>query len=142
VRNQIIKILFLLTIFLFSCKKDATAPDFDLLNYKLDDNVSIKVGVYLDNGVFDVCRTNTINMMNEMHCNYTAITRDSIMNGSLNHYNLLLMPGGDMWTYGSYLSNTGITKIKDYIRQGGGIYWNMRRVLLCREFNCLEGLGK
>jgi glutamine amidotransferase-like uncharacterized protein len=30
------------------------------------------------------------------------------------------MPGGDMWTYGSYLSNTGMIKIKDYVHQGGG----------------------
>jgi len=121
-KNQRIRILLLFLLLLSGCKKDGTAPDNTLLNYKFNKNESsnIKICVYLDKGVFDNCKTNTINMLSEMHCNYTAINRDSIMNGALNHYSLLLMPGGDMWVYNSNLSNEGMSKIKNYISQGGG----------------------
>jgi glutamine amidotransferase-like uncharacterized protein len=123
-RNQILKVLFLLVIFsLVSCKKnDATAPDSTSSKYKLDDSVStsIKVCLYLDTGVFESCKTNTVNMLNEMQCNYSVINRDSILNGALSHYNLLLMPGGDMWQYRSYLAPAGMAKITEYVSQGGG----------------------
>lgn len=124
-QNQIIKILFLLVFILVlgSCKKnDVITPDISSLNYKLDDSIStnIKMCVYLDYGVFAACKTNTVNMLNEMQCNYSVINRDSILNGALSHYNLLIMPGGDMWQYRSYLAVTGMAKIKDYISQGGG----------------------
>jgi glutamine amidotransferase-like uncharacterized protein len=122
-QNRITWILFLLAFILCGCKKEESTAPFDPLpNYKLDDAGSsgIKICVYLDNGVFDVCKTYTVQMLNEMKCNYTPVNRDSILHGALNHYNLLLMPGGDMWAYASYLQNSGMTKIKDYVKQGGG----------------------
>jgi glutamine amidotransferase-like uncharacterized protein len=121
-KNLVIRILLLLLISLCSCKKDTTAPDIVILNYKFNDNQSAnyKLCVYLDNGVFDGCKTNTVNMLNAMNCSYTAINRDSIFNGALNNYNVLIMPGGDMWQYGSNLSIAGMAKIKNYVSQGGG----------------------
>jgi glutamine amidotransferase-like uncharacterized protein len=122
--KQIFKILFLIVISLSfgSCKKSNTVSSEYTPAYRLDDSVSasIKVGVYLDYGVFDGCKTNTVNMLNEMHCNYTVLNKDSIMNGALNHYQLLIMPGGDMWQYSSYLAPTGMTMIRNYVSQGGG----------------------
>jgi glutamine amidotransferase-like uncharacterized protein len=115
-------ILLLLSLFVCSCRKGTTAPDDTSTNYTLDDGVStsIKVCVYLDYGVFDACRTNTVNMLNEMHCSYTAVNRDSILIGALKRYDLLVMPGGDMWQYRSYLSSAGMDKIREYVNQGGG----------------------
>jgi len=59
-------------------------------------------------------------MLNEMQCNYSVINKDSILNGALSHYNLLIMPGGDMWQYQSYLATSGMANITEYVRQGGG----------------------
>jgi glutamine amidotransferase-like uncharacterized protein len=114
--------LFVIVFFLGSCRKnDVITPDFTP-DYKLDDrkSKSIKVGLYLDSGVFESCKTNTVNMLNEMQCNYTVINGDSILNNALSHYGLLLMPGGDMWIYRSYLTTAGMAKIKEYVSQGGG----------------------
>ena len=144
-RSQIIKISFISVIMLFlgSCKKnDIISPNFTSLNYKLDDNVSasVKVCVYLDYGVFDACKTNTVNMLNEMQCNYIAINRDSILSGALDHYNLLLMPGGDMWQYNSYLSTAGMAKIRNYVCRGGGYIGICGGAYFAANILC-EGLG-
>jgi glutamine amidotransferase-like uncharacterized protein len=124
-RNQIAIVLSFLMVVLFldGCRKtDPITPDIPSSDYRLDDSVStrINVCVYLDEGVFDVCKTNTVHMLNEMQCHYGVITRDSILSGALNHYRLLLMPGGDMWKYRSYLATAGMAKITEYVGQGGG----------------------
>jgi glutamine amidotransferase-like uncharacterized protein len=124
-RNQIVTVFsfLLVVLFLVGCKKnDPITPDITSSGYRLDDSVStsISVCVYLDEGVFDVCKTNTVYMLNEMRCHYSVITRDSILNGALSHYRLLLMPGGDMWKYRSYLATAGMAKITEYVGQGGG----------------------
>lgn len=119
--NNFIHMLTYLTViilFICSCKKeDSIHPD-----YKLSDNESsgIKVGLYLDNGVWDACRTGTQSLLSEMNCNYIILTKDSILNGNLNRYNLLIMPGGDMWEYRDYLTSTGMDNIKEFISNGGG----------------------
>ena len=125
VRNQIVTVLsfLLIGLSLDGCRKnDPITPDITSSDYRLNDSVSanIKVCVYLDYGVFDVCKTNTVYMLNEMKCHYSVINRDSILNGTLSHYGLLLMPGGDMWQYRSYLATAGMAKIKEYVAQGGG----------------------
>jgi glutamine amidotransferase-like uncharacterized protein len=59
-------------------------------------------------------------MLEGMKCNYTVITKDSILNSNLDRYSTLLMPGGDMWQYRDYLGANGMKKIKDYVNRGGG----------------------
>ena len=114
--------LFFVGLFVSGCSKRTAAPDDSSLDYTFDsgESTNVKVCVYLDYGVFDVCRANTMTMLNDMHCNYTSINRDSILIGALNHYGVLIMPGGDMWGYRSYLSSTGMDKIREYVNQGGG----------------------
>jgi len=118
-----IPFLVVMMFFSGSCKKnDEITNDFSSLNYKLDDTISanIKVCVYMDYGLFDTSGTSIKNMLNGIHCTYTAVNRDSILHDALSHYNLLLMPGGDMWQFKSHLSTTGMAKIKEYVRHGGG----------------------
>lgn len=84
------------------------------------DSSNFRIGLYLDNGVFDDCRTSTKLMLDEMNCSYTIINKDSILSGCLQRYSLLLMPGGDMWTYKNHLGNNGMNLIKEYVNKGGG----------------------
>jgi glutamine amidotransferase-like uncharacterized protein len=113
-----LKYLIVTILIIYSCKKD------DSINpeYILSENESsgIKIGLYLDSGVWDECRTGTQSMFNEMNCNYTSLNKDSILNGTLNHYNLFIMPGGDMWKYRDFLTTAGMNKIKEYVSNGGG----------------------
>ena len=121
--NNLLKILFILLPAFFGCnKQQTTQPQVNYDDYGFNDasSLSLKVCVYLDYGVFDGCKTNTINMLNEMHCAYTPITKDSIINGALSHYRLLIMPGGDMWKYNSYLAGVGMITIKNFVSHGGG----------------------
>ena len=99
-------ILLILIVLCSRCdKQEPTQPQINFNEYGFNEETSksLRVGVYFDYGVFDACKTNTINMLNQMHCTYTAITKDSILNGALTHYRLLIMPGGDMWQYNSGL---------------------------------------
>jgi glutamine amidotransferase-like uncharacterized protein len=118
--------LIILLIFLLICsgcdKQEPTQPDvnYDTYGFNEETSKSLRVCIYFDYGVFDACRTNTINMMSQMNCAYTSITRDSILNGALSHYRLLIMPGGDMWQYNSYLTSNCMSKIKNFVSQGGG----------------------
>lgn len=113
-----LKYIIITILIIYSCKKeDAINPEYKLSNNESSD---IKVGLYLDYGVWDVCRTSTQSMLKEMNCNYIILNKDSIVNGNLNLYNLFIMPGGDMWIYRDSLTSTGMNKIKEFVRNGGG----------------------
>jgi glutamine amidotransferase-like uncharacterized protein len=119
-----LKIVLLIVIMAAAgCKKQqSTEPQINYSDYGFEQasTVSLNVCVYFDYGVFEACKTNTIHMLNEMHCYYTPISRDSIYNGALDHYRVLIMPGGDMWQYNSYLTPAGMNAIKKFVSQGGG----------------------
>ena len=97
-----------------SCKKD----DWEALSDT--ESSRIKIGLYLDYGVWDECNTSTQDMLNDLNCNYTILNKDSVLNGNLNRYDLFIMPGGDMWIYKDSLSLTGMNKIKEFVSNGGG----------------------
>ena len=116
-------ILLINILIYFGCDtQEPTQPEINYDEYGFDTETSksLYICVYFDYGVFDACKTNMINMLNQMHCAYTTITKDSILNGALNHYRLLIMPGGDMWKYNSYLASNGMSSIKNFVSQGGG----------------------
>lgn len=85
-----------------------------------EDARSLSVGVYLDYGVFGNCRNGTVTMLNEMRCPYELVTRDTIADGGLDRYRLLIMPGGDMYRYRTYLGDGGMAAIKSFVERGGG----------------------
>ena len=119
-KNVISKLqyIIIITLIISSCKKNEQTNS----KYEFSDNESksIKIGLFLDYAVWDVCKTTTINMLNAMKCNYTILNKDSILEGNLNHYNILLMPGGDMWKYKDDLTSIGMSKITEFVNQGGG----------------------
>jgi glutamine amidotransferase-like uncharacterized protein len=118
------KLLFLAAIILglFCCSKDndanpaITDSDFQFTGEKID------VGLYIDHGVWDGTETTVTNMLKGIECTYTILTKDSILNCNLNRYRVILIPGGDMWEYVSYLTLNGMNKIKDFVSRGGGYF--------------------
>ena len=114
------KLIYLIAsiLIIYSCKKDDPIyPEYKLSN---KESSGIKAGLYLDHGVWDACKISTQSMLAEMNCNYTILNKDSILNGSLNHYNLFIMPGGDMWEYSNTLTSTGMNNIREFVSSGGG----------------------
>lgn len=119
-----LKLLFSLTIILIiscNCKESSTKPsssDSDLP----DSGEKVDVGLYIDSGVWDGTETNITNMLKDINCTYTILTKDSILHCNLNRYKVILMPGGDMWVYRNYLTSDGINKIKNFVSRGGGYF--------------------
>ena len=120
--NIIIISLFLI-IGIFYCRKNFSpiSTDFDELQIN---NIltfdSILVGLYIDNAVWNDCKTSTENMLKELKISYHKINHDSILTGCLRHYSVLFLPGGRPDLYCDELGIKGINFIKNYIKMGGG----------------------
>jgi glutamine amidotransferase-like uncharacterized protein len=112
-----ILIIFCSIVSLSSCKKELTSeptnPGPDLTELK-----NIHLGLYIDSGANGIDEVK--NMLNQLGCFYSTINKDTILTRDLNKYDLILFPGGDMWVYKSHLTATGINKIKEYVKGGGG----------------------
>ncbi len=61
-------------------------------------------------------------MLNDLGIPYTEINRDSINQGSLKNYNVLLMPGSNNYEMGQELGIEGIGKVRNFIKLGGGYF--------------------
>jgi glutamine amidotransferase-like uncharacterized protein len=110
---------------IIGCGKDYSVnPIQSEYDFKLtaDESAKIHVGLYIDYGVWDGTITTMTTMLKGINCNYTIITKDTILNGNLDRYSLIIMPGGDMWKDRDDLSSNGMTKIKDYVSLGGGYF--------------------
>lgn len=94
-----------------SCGKNDPNPDTSELS-------NIHIGLYVDNGAAGIDEVES--MLGQLGCFYSAINKDTILTGNLSNYDIILFPGGDMWVYRSYLSNTGVQKIKEFVQLGGG----------------------
>lgn len=115
------KLLFAVIVIgiLSFCKENEANPSVPDLQSNLE---KIDIGLYIDNGVWDGTEYNVTNMLKGIGYSYTIITKDSILNCNLNRYNVILIPGGDMWTYRNHLTSNGMQKIKNFVSGGGGYF--------------------
>ena len=80
----------------------------------------IKLAVYLDKGIWDGTDVSIGRMLTGLKIPYSVMDKAGIVSGKLDGFDLLLMPGGDMWRYASYLGTNGMEKIESFVRNGGG----------------------
>ena len=112
----VLLLFFSVSISSFNCSKDNPVDSQE--SYL---NISdIHIGLYMDLGIWDVCRESTEQMLIELGCNYTKINKDSILYGNLNRFNMLFIPAGNPGTYVEYLNPEASNKIRNFVRQGGG----------------------
>jgi glutamine amidotransferase-like uncharacterized protein len=100
-----------LLILFISCENADLARDTSELK-------NIHIGLYIDNGTAGINEVES--MLNQLGYYYSTINKDTILTSNLSNYDIILFPGGDMWVYKSYLSSSGVQKINDYVRLGGG----------------------
>ena len=110
--------IFFISALSISCGKDNSASD-EQYEIKFD---SVNVALYIDNSIWPNCITYTAGMLNDLRISYTKINRDSIKEGALKRYNVLLMPGGNNYEMGQELGSDGIGKVRNYIKLGGGYF--------------------
>lgn len=103
---------------IISCAKDNSGNDEQ---YEINFD-SVRVALYIDDSVWPECQTNTAKMLKNLDIPYTSINTDSINQGRLRNYNVLLMPGGDNYKYGQELGLDGIGKVRNFIKLGGGYF--------------------
>ncbi|MCK4654473.1 MAG: hypothetical protein KAU01_08505, partial [Candidatus Cloacimonetes bacterium] len=95
-------------LFTFSCQSLQTQNDIP------------QIALYSDNGADEGCILATTKMFEWMGYEVTLVKADSINNNSLNRFNIICFPGGDMYQYAQDISSEGFDKIKEFIRNGGG----------------------
>jgi glutamine amidotransferase-like uncharacterized protein len=106
----------IITGLLFCCDYGVMAAnDLSPLNYD-----SIRVALYLDSAVWPNCKMYTRRILDEIGLPYQILNTDSIWQGKLVHYSVLLMPGADMSVYHENLGPRGESEIVNYIGRGGG----------------------
>jgi glutamine amidotransferase-like uncharacterized protein len=109
-KNQIFTLSALLILFI-SCENDNLNNVKSELKY-------IHIGLYIDNGAAGIDEVES--MLEQLGCYYSTINKDTILTSNLSNYDIILFPGGDMWVYRSHLSSSGVQKINDFVRLGGG----------------------
>ena len=79
---------------------------------------NVHIGLYVDKGATNIDKVE--DMLKQLNCCYTPINKDSILQDFLDHFDVILFPGGDMWEYKNHLSDYGMQNIIHYIQHGGG----------------------
>ena len=80
----------------------------------------VGVAVYSDEGVWDDSVKALVAMFSWMHVDTTLVSADYVNTHNLDGFNLLCIPGGDMYEYGNSISSTGRQNIKNFLSKGGG----------------------
>jgi len=80
---------------------------------------SVMVALYSGPGTAEECVKATENMFRWIGCKVTMLGADSINDKSLRGYDILCIPGGNMYQYAQDISSSGKEKIRNYIRAGG-----------------------
>ena len=99
--------LFIL-LFISGCQSQQTENDIP------------QIALYSETGADESCILATTRMFEWMNYNVTLLNADSINITSLNRFNLICFPGGDMYQYSQNISAEGFEKIRAFIRAGGG----------------------
>lgn len=101
-------IIFLL-LFLEGCKSPQTGSII----------ASGDIALYSDKGADKNCLIATTRMLEWMGYTVAPVKAKHIKNQSLDTFNIILFPGGNMYQYAGDLSAIGREKIRNYIRNGG-----------------------
>lgn len=83
-------------------------------------NKSVNVALYVDRGADADCIQATQNMFEWMSYTVQLVTSDYINNVGLDNFDILCIPGGNMYEYSEDISSVGKENIKNFIRNGGG----------------------
>jgi glutamine amidotransferase-like uncharacterized protein len=78
------------------------------------------VALYSDRGVWPQSVTAAERMFQWMGYDVARVDAEAVKDGALKSFRLLCVPGGNMYNYAQDLTATGVEKIKDFVRQGGG----------------------
>ena len=98
--------VFLLLLFVANCESQS------------DKNVII--ALYSGRGTDEEHIRATKNMFQWMDCTVQLVKADYINNENLGSFNILCIPGGNMYQYAQDISSEGKEKIRDFISDGGG----------------------
>jgi glutamine amidotransferase-like uncharacterized protein len=128
-------ILLCIVAFLTQCEKN---PAKGYISYQLSFD-SVYAGLYIDDAVWATCRTQTIKILDETGIAYEIINIDSILQGDLAHFSVLIMPGGRPDLYRENLGSEGIDRINNYVSMGGGYIGICGGAFLAAEKNIWRG---
>ena len=107
-----------------------------------------RAALYTDQGCWDYSVIASENMLRWAGFNVTRVKADFINDHGLAGFDLLLVPGGDMYVYAQSLSAAGKEKIRDFINDGGayigicgGGYFAATRVIWRGQLLSMVPLG-
>lgn len=80
----------------------------------------VRAALYIGRGADDDCITATHAMLRWMDCTVVKVGASYINSEGLDGFDILCIPGGDMYQYGSDLSTTGKKHIRNFVSGGGG----------------------
>lgn len=85
---------------------------------------SADVGIYVDQGSWTTGREHMMLFMQKYNVSYRALTAEDILSGELKKsgVKVLMMPGGESWTYLDTLGERGAENIREFVRDGGGYF--------------------
>jgi len=92
-----------------SCREEAQLP-----------SNSTRVALYAGDGTSDISVRAADKMFQWMGYSVTRLTANDIIDDGLDAFNLLCVPGGDMYQYAQDLSLPGIERIRRFVGDGGG----------------------
>ncbi|RPJ59080.1 MAG: hypothetical protein EHM12_07245 [Dehalococcoidia bacterium] len=95
-----------------SCGEDKAATPAD----------KTKVALYAGRGACEWCKTAAESMFEWMGYEVERISPEFINASSLDGFDLICFPGGDMYEYSQDISSEGKIKIKQFISAGGGYF--------------------
>ena len=101
-------IVFSLLMILFSCNEAELNPE-DQHN----------VALYSETGAWDESLTALKHMFEWMDMKVKQIEAEFVNNNSLEEFDIICFPGGNMYQYSQNLSKEGLNKLKNYVEKGG-----------------------
>ncbi|MFW9979688.1 MAG: BPL-N domain-containing protein [Candidatus Thorarchaeota archaeon] len=87
-----------------------------------DDLAGVNVAIYGGSGVMFSSRRALEKMFEWMNASVSIITSLQIKNGSLDDYDILVVPGGSESTASSELDTEGRQIVKDFVKRGGSYF--------------------
>lgn len=101
-------ILFVISLQMIACEKTKTT------------DLSADIALYSDSGCWAESVTAATKMFEWMGFSVILVNADYINNNSLDSFNIICFPGGDMYQYSQDISASAKEKVREYVRSGGG----------------------
>ncbi|MBY8997948.1 MAG: hypothetical protein KGD60_09460 [Candidatus Thorarchaeota archaeon] len=140
----VIVTLFMISPFLITTTTSQTPPT---------DLSSMSIALYYGSSTSTNSRTSMQFMFSWMNASVDVLYASDISDGDLSDYDMIAVPGGWAGTYNVDLAGTGITEIRNFVRDGGaffgvcaGAYFGCDKLLweggvLEYPLNLFEGFG-